>query len=157
MPYQRGPRDHTSRVDFLTVWLALAACFLIPFAVFVLSDGLEAPAVTALILIPATALLFETRRRRAVWERWQSQQKHGSRFEERRRTNRRTTADERPWWQVLGVQREAAPEEVKAAYHAKIKQFHPDTVMGLAKEFRELAERETKEINRAYGQACRKP
>jgi DnaJ-domain-containing protein 1 len=44
---------------------------------------------------------------------------------------------------------------VKATYHAKIKQFHPDTVMGLAKEFHELAERKTKEINRAYGQACR--
>lgn len=154
MPY-RGPRDHTSRADFLTVWLALAVCFLIPFAAFILSDGLEAPAVIAIILISATAVLFEARRRRAVWERWQSQRKHQGLFEEHVRTNQRNRVCERPWWLVLGIPRESALEEVKAAYHAKIKQFHPDTVMGLAKEFQELAESETKEINRAYGQACR--
>jgi DnaJ-domain-containing protein 1 len=95
------------------------------------------------------------RRRRAVWERWQSQQRHGSRFEKRDRGNEGRTPDERPWWQVLGISEHSAPDEVKAAYHAKIKQFHPDTVMGLAKEFQELAERKTKEINRAYGQARR--
>ncbi len=155
MPHGRRSPDGPSRAFFLAVWLSLVACLLIPFAAFILSDDLEAPAVAAIILVPSIALFFEIRRRRAVWERWQFQQQHGKRFEERGQANEGRTIDERPWWQVLGISEQSAPEQVKAAYHAKIKQFHPDTVMGLAKEFQELAERKTKEINRAYGQACR--
>lgn len=155
MPYGWRSPDRPSRPVFLAAWLSLVACLLIPFAAFILSDDLEAPAVATIILVPAIALFFEIRRRRAVWERWQFQQQHGNRFEERGRTNERRTSGERPWWQVLGISEQSAPDQVKAAYHAKIKQFHPDTVMGLAEEFQELAERKTKEINQAYGQACR--
>jgi DnaJ domain len=155
MPYRRGPRDHPSRADFLVVWLSLVFCLLFPFAAFILFDSLEAAAIVAVIIIPTTALIFEMRRRRAVWQRWQSQQKHWSRFEGRDRANEGRAANERPWWQVLGISEQSAPDDVKAAYHAMIKQYHPDTVMGLAREFQELAERKTKEINRAYGQACR--
>ena len=68
-------------------WLPLVVALLILFAAFVLSDDLEAPAIATVILVPAIMLLYEIRRRRAVWERWQSQQKHRSRSGERARAN----------------------------------------------------------------------
>jgi DnaJ domain len=155
MPNRPAPRDRSSRADFSAGWL-LVVGLLVLFAAFVLSDGLEAPAIAAVILVPAIAVLFEIRRRRAVWERWQSQQKHESHFGGRARGNIGITIKERPqpWWQVLGISEQSTANDVKAAYYAKIKQYHPDTVTGLAKEFQELAERKTKEINQAYQQAC---
>jgi DnaJ-domain-containing protein 1 len=136
----------------------LVVGLLISFAAFALSDDLEAPAVATVILVPAVALLLEIRRRRAVWERWQSQQKRGNHPRERAGTNIRTTISEplQPWWQVLGISEQSTADVVRAAYYAKIKQFHPDTVTGLAKEFQELAERKTKEINQAYRQASQR-
>lgn len=32
----------------------------------------------------------------------------------------------RPWWEVLGVFPDANAEQIKAAYKAKVQQFHPD-------------------------------
>jgi DnaJ-domain-containing protein 1 len=46
-------------------------------------------------------------------------------------------------------------EEVKAAYRAKVRKYHPDRVNDLATEFQELADRRMKEINQAYERACR--
>jgi curved DNA-binding protein CbpA len=54
---------------------------------------------------------------------------------------------------VLEISEQATFEDVKAAYRTKIKECHPDKVMGLASEFQELADRKTKEINRAFRQA----
>ena len=65
------------------------------------------------------------------------------------------TASARTWWQVLEITEQATLDEVKAAYRAKVKQYHPDRVVNLAKEFQELAERKMKEINQAYALACR--
>jgi DnaJ-domain-containing protein 1 len=33
----------------------------------------------------------------------------------------------RPWWQVLGVSRDASPQTIKEAYRSKAKACHPDT------------------------------
>jgi DnaJ domain len=155
MPYRRGPRDRPSTAISLAGWLSLAVVLLVAFAALVLSDEFEAPAIAAVILVPTTALIFEIRMRRAVWERWQSQQRRGNHPRERTKTNIRATITEplHPWWQVLGVSELSTSEDVKAAYYEKIKQFHPDTVTGLAKEFQELAERKTKELNQAYWHA----
>jgi DnaJ domain len=157
MPYRRGPRDRPWRAISLAGWLTLVVGLLIPFAALVLSDDFEGLAIATVVLVPTIALLLEIRRRRAVWERWQLQQMRGNRPQERAKTNMRTTIGEplRPWWQVLGISEQSTADDVKAAYYAKMKQFHPDTVTGLAKEFQEFAERETKEINEAYRQACR--
>jgi DnaJ domain len=154
MPYRRGPRDRPSRAIFWAGWLSLVVGLLTSFAAFVLSDDFEGPAIGTVMLVPAMALLLlEVRRRRTVWERWQSLQKRGYRPGEHARTNIPTGEPLEPWWQVLGISEQSTPDDLKAAYYAKIKQFHPDTVTGLAKEFQELAERKTKEINQAYRQA----
>jgi hypothetical protein len=57
---------------------------------------------------------------------------------------------ERPWWETLGVSREASSDEIKSAFRREIAKYHPDRVEGLGKELRELAEQKAKEINQAY-------
>ncbi len=52
--------------------------------------------------------------------------------------------------QVLGVGRDASPEEIRAAYQGKVRHYHPDKVAEMGPELRELAETRTKEINAAY-------
>jgi curved DNA-binding protein CbpA len=59
------------------------------------------------------------------------------------------------WWSVLGVSPQANADEIRCAYHRKIKQCHPDRVAGLAPEFIELAERHTRALNAAYDEATR--
>lgn len=53
---------------------------------------------------------------------------------------------------VLGVARDAAPDEIRAAYRGLANQYHPDKVSHLGKEFQELAEKRFKEIQQAYDQ-----
>jgi DnaJ domain len=158
MDNRQKSRGRPFSTIFLVGCLLLIVALLIAFAALAGSDGLEVPVIATIILVPAMAVLFETRRRRAVRERWRAHQMHGRRFADRARANMGTPINERPrpWWQVLGISEKSTADDIKAAYYAKIKQFHPDTVAGLANEFRELAEHKTKEINQAYRQACQR-
>jgi DnaJ domain len=61
----------------------------------------------------------------------------------------------RPWWQVLGIPEGSTLDDVKLAYYTKVKQYHPDKVMGLGEEFQKLADDKTKEINEAFESAKR--
>lgn len=53
---------------------------------------------------------------------------------------------------VLGVEKNASPEEIKSAYKNLANQYHPDKVLHLGEEFRELAEIRFKEIQKAYNE-----
>ena len=53
-------------------------------------------------------------------------------------------------YSVLGVGPNASQSEIKKAYRQLAAQYHPDKVMHLGKEFRELAEKRFKEIQKAY-------
>lgn len=59
---------------------------------------------------------------------------------------------ERTPYEILGVASDASADEIRAAYQALVRQYHPDRVASMASEFREVAERRTKEINAAYTQ-----
>ena len=63
-------------------------------------------------------------------------------------TNRRSSRDAA--CEVLGVEPGAPAAEIKAAYQALVRQYHPDRVADLGAELRDLAERKTKQINAAY-------
>ncbi|MBW1796929.1 MAG: DnaJ domain-containing protein [Deltaproteobacteria bacterium] len=53
-------------------------------------------------------------------------------------------------YSVLGVGRDATSEQIKQAYRQLANQYHPDKVLHLGEEFRELAERRFKKIQEAY-------
>jgi DnaJ-domain-containing protein 1 len=137
---------------------------------FLFSEELEAAAAT-IVMVPATGLLWVSGTRQwgqRQWERRQGERRQGerrqgeqwrqkgrSRGEERTRGNTGTTNDAEPrtWWEVLEISERSTFEDVKTAYRTKIKECHPDKVMGLAREFQELADRKTKEVNLAFRQA----
>ena len=61
--------------------------------------------------------------------------------------------------EILGLARDFSEKELKEAYRNTVKMNHPDKVASLAPEFRNLAERKTKQINQAYAKlidACLK-
>jgi DnaJ like chaperone protein len=53
-------------------------------------------------------------------------------------------------WSVLGIGRNASAEDIKRAYRQLAMTYHPDKVIHLGEEFRELAENRFKEIQKAY-------
>jgi DnaJ-domain-containing protein 1 len=91
----------------------------------------------------------EERRRQAEQQREAERRRH----QERERASNQF--EENVWWSVLEVSSHASADEIRRAYHRKIKQCHPDRVAGLAPEFVELAERHTQALNAAYGEATR--
>jgi DnaJ-domain-containing protein 1 len=94
--------------------------------------------------------------RQAKERRRQSEQEREA--ESRRQQQRERAAkqfEETAWWSVLDVSPHASADEIRCAYHRKIKQCHPDRVAGLAPEFIELAERHTRALNAAFDEATR--
>jgi DnaJ-domain-containing protein 1 len=57
------------------------------------------------------------------------------------------------WWEILHVDENASPEQVKTAFRREISKYHPDRVEGLGVELQQLADRKAKEVNQAYALA----
>jgi DnaJ like chaperone protein len=66
------------------------------------------------------------------------------------RSNRSSGDKERTPHDILGVDRNAGVDEIRAAYQRLAKEYHPDRAATLAPEIQELATRRMSEINRAY-------
>lgn len=62
----------------------------------------------------------------------------------------------RPPHEVLGIDKNATEQEIRRAYQAKMRDYHPDKVANAGDELRNLAEKRSKEINAAY-EAMMKP
>jgi len=57
---------------------------------------------------------------------------------------------------VLGIEKDASPEEIKTAYKQLANKYHPDKVLHLGDEFKEMAEKRFKEIQQAYQELMNK-
>lgn len=53
-------------------------------------------------------------------------------------------------YKTLGIDRSASPEDIKRAYRNLAGKYHPDKVEHLGEEFKILAEKRFKDIQRAY-------
>jgi len=70
--------------------------------------------------------------------------------DEQSRPNTKSGSADFDAYAVLGISREASPEEIRMAYHREMGNYHPDKVAHLGKELQELAKTKAQEINRAY-------
>ena len=57
-------------------------------------------------------------------------------------------------YKVLGIPPSATREAIRAAYKARMQEYHPDKVDHLGEELKELAHRKALEIQKAYQQLC---
>jgi DnaJ-domain-containing protein 1 len=55
-------------------------------------------------------------------------------------------------YKVLGVTRSASSDAIKAAYRARMQEYHPDKVAHLGEELQNLALEKSQDIQRAYRQ-----
>ncbi len=70
--------------------------------------------------------------------------------EEEKAHQKKQTAGKKDPYTVLGVNREASQGEIKKAYLVLANRYHPDKVLHLGEEFKEMAEMRFKEIQGAY-------
>ncbi|MEJ2589204.1 MAG: DnaJ domain-containing protein [Deltaproteobacteria bacterium] len=93
--------------------------------------------------------LYVYRKRRYGYQRdgaHQEQTRRGETWQEQKAH----TEDPKDPYTILGVARDASQEDIRSAYRRLAGQYHPDKVLHLGKEFRDLAEIRFKEIQAAY-------
>jgi hypothetical protein len=59
-------------------------------------------------------------------------------------------SDREDYYQILGVDSDASPEEIKHAFRKKALDYHPDRLAGVSESVRRLAGEEMKKLNLAY-------
>jgi len=62
----------------------------------------------------------------------------------------RRSKTEEEYRQILGIDDDDSPENIRKKYKELIAKYHPDKVQHLGREFQEIAEKKTKEIMEAY-------
>src|SRR5690606_28835178 len=60
------------------------------------------------------------------------------------------------FYSILNINRNSSVDEIKKAYKEEIRKYHPDKVEHLGNEFKEIAEKKSKDINKAYNYFRRK-
>lgn len=76
--------------------------------------------------------------------------KNNSDKKENDKINKNKDSSEEYFFSVLNISPNASIEEIKRGYKEEIRKYHPDKVEHLGDEFKEIAERKTKDINKAY-------
>lgn len=86
----------------------------------------------------------------------ETKRKYQYSHKENQQTGPEEANEEKAPHEVLGVERGASIEQIKAAYRELANQYHPDKVMHLGEEFKILAEKRFKEIQKAYQELSEK-
>ena len=66
-----------------------------------------------------------------------------------------SSSQKEKYYKILGCEPGASKDEIKKAYRAASKQYHPDKVMHLGDEFKKVAEEKMRAINEAYKELSR--
>ncbi|HDZ90692.1 MAG: DnaJ domain-containing protein [Deltaproteobacteria bacterium] len=93
--------------------------------------------------------IYVYRRRRYSYE-GRDPNNHGASQEADHERSEGSPPEQNDPYSVLGIGRDATPGEIKQAYLRLAGKYHPDKVVHLGEEFRELAEIRFKEIQGAY-------
>jgi DnaJ like chaperone protein len=135
----------------MPLWLilVLALYFLLPYDL--IPDFFPGAGwVDDVLLIGLLGYFFFVRPRRAERARRAEERFSGNEaFREEEEAAGKTARPFNPY-EVLGVKETASTDEIKAAYRQLVNRYHPDKVTHLGEEFRILAEKKFKEIQRAY-------
>ena len=97
----------------------------------------------------------EQQRKEAERRRRQADEERKARRDRQRGHKRAPTQFQTNWWIILGVAPSAGKEEIVRKYRHKIKQCHPDRIIGVAPALLQQAEEQTKAFNVAYENAMR--
>ena len=65
-------------------------------------------------------------------------------------TNYQNKKTKKSPYEILGINKNATEQDIRTAYRKLVKQYHPDRVAGLGREFQELANKKFIEIKDAY-------
>ncbi len=108
-----------------------------------------------LLLIAGMVWLYRRRLRQLEAPRGDQTAEPGDRAEQRSRPRHEPATEPAAGTppdphSVLGVSRSASQEEIRAAYRARMLEYHPDRVAHLGEELQRLAQRKTLEIQGAY-------
>ncbi len=93
---------------------------------------------------------YSPRRRQPAYEQRNSGTGPSAGQEEEKAHQKKQTAGKKDPYTVLGVSRGASQGEIKKAYLVLANRYHPDKVLHLGEEFKEMAEMRFKEIQSAY-------
>lgn len=96
--------------------------------------------------------LYTQKKRRDAFQKYFQGNPNDSDKEEKSRTSTRAGGFSGAWdpFKTLGIDRNASPEDIKQAYRHLAGKYHPDKVEHLGEEFKALAEKRFKDIQRAY-------
>jgi DnaJ like chaperone protein len=137
----------------LKKWLILIAVLYLVFPRDLIPDflGRGLGLIDDLALIALLAYLYRSRLREFLAHateesRGQDQRERSSRA---RAEPSESTFDP---YEILSIDRSASGEEIRAAYKARMHEYHPDKVAHLGEELQKVAHRKAVEIQRAYEQ-----
>jgi len=137
----------------LKKWLIVIAALYLVFPRDVIPDflGRGLGLVDDLLLIALLTYFYRSRLRRVPDP---GGQQNGGQDQE---TRPRRGPVESSWdpYEILGIDASATGEEIRAAYRARMHEYHPDKVAHLGEALQSVAHRKSVEIQRAYEQLRR--
>jgi DnaJ like chaperone protein len=106
--------------------------------------------------------LYSSKRKQSIFKNYfqQNQKSHKDQYHSKNSGYQQTGSNSHNYtsaegwdpYSILGIERGVSQEEIKKAYRELANKYHPDKVEHLGDEFKELAEKRFKDIQKAYNE-----